>query len=1007
MPDTIYKLDPRRTVHLRGFDGLGASAALHSATATGFKASGTFRDAADFAVVVLYDADNFFEHPRLKYLPDFDFNGLTLQFDLQYNGLMPIDSPKFPTIDWPYLDVVRADGTTAQIPLFDHAQKVAGSYTAASATLTIENNGLRQFDRVTLWYPNYAFDYIVPAVECSFAFSATGVPGTTHGLTVRGTNYLVTELANDSNTSLTSRILAAVSSCPDISAAQVAGNQIDVSNRRDDGLGYVVASSGGSSFTLYGVGANSVAANLAWQINQASFGVGNLALTATSAGPALTVSAGRPGVDGNYLAMYATSKNAQLRTSEAQMNFTGGSSDATWRVTLDFAALGVPQIRQMWLTLAPPLAYAAPIAAQEWEAVFTNWTVTGPAATRRLSVAGPDSVRVEENDSWCTFTGDWLAQDGFFSKGYAVRSGAAGNTVTVRYHCGVTHEVWLGTSLAADRGGFGVRLDGDAETALDCTLPGVLPGAEPVNTRRRLRSNVPPGEHVVVLQSTSAAPVYFDFLEAVAPADVPDPLPALATMSPALDYSTDHTYKLPPARVMWGFDQLGFTAPVNEYIGVFWWNQRQRVNAVIPAVTVTFSGTFVPGDAIFLTIGSQTFGKSVFANESLALFAQHFAFAINAGSVGVYAIANGPVLTIHSRSPQLAYSFGFSAVAAVVGGSTGAVGWTGSLSGGVPGNWEIDPAAPTSLNRGAWDWHQDLFQECASRSREVTVSSSMELVNPPASFAALFPDGSVAETAISFGNLKSTHCAFSSNMLAFQKKVFLDLAALMAQAGLTPTLQLGEFVWWFFSNQSDNRPNGGMAYYDAETVAQGQLALGRPLHHFRTPVDDPAINGSADAAFLRNRLRDHAAAIMAHVRASYPGAQFELLFPYDVNHPVPAGANQLGGRLNRFVNLPVEWESKAGSGLDRMKMEALDFGAWSRNLDLCGAAISFPFTLNWPRDSVRYLAAAFRPAAPWEREYLMAKGLGIPVINLWAYDQFCIFGLDPREPRRRGRAQFS
>ena len=578
--------------------------------------------------------------------------------------------------------------------------------------------------------------------------------------------------------------------------------------------------------------------------------------------------------------------------------------------------------------------------------------------------------------------------------------------MAVRYHCGLPHELWLGTSLAAGRGSLGVRLDGDAETMLDCALPGALPSAEPVNTRRRVRANVPPGEHVVVLRTTSGAPVYFDFLEAAVPSDVPDPLPAVA-MSPALDYSTDHTYKLPAARLMWGFDQLGFTAPLNEYIGVFWWNQRQRVGAVIPSVTVTFSGGFVPGDAIFLAIGAQTFGKSVFANESLDLFAKHFAFAINADSVGVYAVAAGPVLTITSRSPQPAYSFGFSAVAAVTGGSSGAVAWTGALSGGAAGNWEVDPAAPTTLNRGARDWHRDLFQECASRSRELTVSSSMELVNPPAGFAAKFPDGSVAETAIGFGNLKSTHCAFSSGMLAFQKKVFLDLAALMVQAGLTPSLQLGEFVWWFFSNQSDSRPNGGMAFYDAETMTQAQAMLGRPLYTFRTPVDDPAVNSSADAAFLRNRLRDHAGAIIAYVKATYPGAQFELLFPYDVNHPVPAGANQLGGRLNRFVNLPVEWESKAGSGLDRLKMEALDFGAWSRNLDLCATAISFPFTLNWPRDSVRYLVGVFRPAAPWEREYLMAKGLGIPVVNLWAYDQFCIFGLDPREPRRRGRAQFS
>ena len=84
--------------HERGFDDLGASAAIHAATANSFKVSGVFRDPADFAVLVLYDADNFYEHPRLKYLPDTNFDGLTLAFDVYYTGLMPLDSPKFATI---------------------------------------------------------------------------------------------------------------------------------------------------------------------------------------------------------------------------------------------------------------------------------------------------------------------------------------------------------------------------------------------------------------------------------------------------------------------------------------------------------------------------------------------------------------------------------------------------------------------------------------------------------------------------------------------------------------------------------------------------------------------------------------------------------------------------------------------------------------------------------------------------------------------------------------------
>lgn len=991
MPEALYKLDPRRTLALRGFDSLGAAAALHSATANGFTVSGVFRDAADFAVLVLYDADNFYEHPRLKYLPDFDFSGLTLSFDARYEGLMPLDSPKFPTIDWPYLSVRREDGSPALVRLFDYATQNGGMYTTASGSFTVVENLVKEFDRLTLWYLNYAFDYVVPKVECSFAFTATGVPGTVHWIEVAGVRYNVAEVLGDTNTSLTERLVAAADASPDVSATQVAGNQADLRNSRVDGSSYAVSASSGGTFTLHGVSAASVAANLAGQIASANYSGATIGLTASAAGATISISATRAGSDGNSIALYATAKNARLTTAQETASLSGGNSEATWRVTLDFTALGIASVREMWLTFAPPLAYGDAIAATEWRASFTNWSVSGPEMKKRLKVAGPDSVRVEEDDSWCGYTGAWTVEDGFFSKGLAKRSTTANQTVTVAYHCATTHDVWVGTSLGADRGSFGVRLDGDAETTLNCAMNSLAP----VNTRRRVRTNVPPGAHTLVLRSSSAAPVYFDFLEAAVAADAPDAPPPVATMSPALDYSTDHTYKLPPSRILWSFDKLGFGGPMNEYIGVFWWNQRTRVGASIPSVEVTFPGTWVGGESIFLNIGGQAIGKSVFPGETATTFARHFAFAINATFVGVYATNSGGTLTITTRSPSPAYSFSFAATNAS---------FTGSLSGGVPGKWQVDPNAATALNRAARDWHTDLFSECEAREREIVVASSMELVEPPSGFAAEFWDGAVVETAVGFGNLKSTHCAFSSAMREFHKRVFLELASLQAGAGLTPFVQLGEFVWWFFTNWSAANPGGGMAFYDAETKSQAATALGRPLHRFLAPTDSPLVNGSADATFLRNRLRDYAAALIAHVRAAYPSAKFELLYPYDVNYPVPAGANQLGGALNRFVNLPVEWEDKATAGFERLKMEALDFGAWSRDLNLCHATMAFPFSLDWPRDSVHYLAAVFRPGAPWEKEYLLARGLGIPVVNLWAYDQFALYGLDPREPRVRGRA---
>ena len=55
--EAISKLEPHRTMYLRGFDRRGCAASLNNASASGFTVSGVFSDQADFAVLVLFDAD--------------------------------------------------------------------------------------------------------------------------------------------------------------------------------------------------------------------------------------------------------------------------------------------------------------------------------------------------------------------------------------------------------------------------------------------------------------------------------------------------------------------------------------------------------------------------------------------------------------------------------------------------------------------------------------------------------------------------------------------------------------------------------------------------------------------------------------------------------------------------------------------------------------------------------------------------------------------------------------
>ena len=129
------------------------------------------------------------------------------------------------------------------------------------------------------------------------------------------------------------------------------------------------------------------------------------------------------------------------------------------------------------------------------------------------------------------------------------------------------------------------------------------------------------------------------------------------------------------------------------------------------------------------------------------------------------------------------------------------------------------------------------------------------------------------------------------------------------------------------------------------------------------------MNGSQDAVFLRNRLRDHLSALVTDIRTAFPAVRCELLWPYDVNYPtpVPAAAPQTGGQLNRFVNLPVEWLQQSSSGFDTVKVEALAFSAGMRNLDLAREAIELFPSFGWPLDTLRYLVPVFGSALPGTR----------------------------------------
>ena len=635
-----------------------------------------------------------------------------------------------------------------------------------------------------------------------------------------------------------------------------------------------------------------------------------------------------------------------------------------------------------------------------------------------LQVAGMNSVRVQQTDQSCTYSGTWIQVPntlnpapnppdwrnlgtGFYDQAFAARAHNIGSTVRVRYSCAVPHDLYVGTSVSLNAGVAGIQLDADAETELNCALV----QDETVVTRRKIRSNVTAGQHVITLVLKLGQFIDFNFLEAAVPSDLPAPLQNRNALAPALDFDTDHTYKLPPARILWNLDQLGFSGSLNEYLGVFWWNQRTNPTAQFPTVTITFGGTWAEGDTIWFDIGPPdangnldradptaiaTISKSVFPADDPGTIATHFSAFVNEAFVGLWASTSGPVLTITARSPLYLFAIERSTLTTTSAGTTE---MHGSLSIGSAGDWIVDPAQSPTINTGTRAWHSDFYAQAQTRRTEVVTSISMELVNPPEDYPARFPDGTPVITATGFGTLNSTHCALGGPILAYQTAVLDDLAAMQTSAGLTPFLQLGEFLWWF----APQATGPFMAFYDSATKTAAHAALGRDLRIFTSPDDDPTTNGAEDATFLRNRLRDHVDALITGVKISHPTACFEVLLPLDVTYPSPVPADnpgQVGGRLNHFINIPAEWSGPATAGFDFLKIEALAFDTWMHDLDLAAYAIAYPFTVGWPGTQLRYLVPVFGTASPWQKETRLALEAGYSAVNFWAFDHICLYGWD-------------
>ena len=216
----------------------------------------------------------------------------------------------------------------------------------------------------------------------------------------------------------------------------------------------------------------------------------------------------------------------------------------------------------------------------------------------------------------------------------------------------------------------------------------------------------------------------------------------------------------------------------------------------------------------------------------------------------------------------------------------------------------------------------------------------------------------------------------------------------MSEAGLVPTVQCGEYLWWFFTNKAAQNTNGGMAYYHPEIMAAAQTALGRPLHRFEETTDDPSVNNARTQSSygIGSGTTSRPSPRKSERRARYT---LRIAVPVrrespDASRSPPArraaeSLRQPSGRMGIKATCrsrPLQNRSPGLRSLVAAILISRELRSSSRSL------------LGWPRDSVRHLVPSSAQAMRGKRKSTWRRR-GRQRHQLWAFDHVCIFGLPP------------
>jgi hypothetical protein len=475
---------------------------------------------------------------------------------------------------------------------------------------------------------------------------------------------------------------------------------------------------------------------------------------------------------------------------------------------------------------------AGSFARTEFQVLLSNWQVTGQ--NTQWAVAGPGSRRIEDNDSTARYAGSWQAQGGNYSGGSIQLTQEKNDTATFSYSEAGHHSLFLGSRLLTNGAEILVSIDTQAPQSFKLALAG-----EDVLVRLPL-GRMPAGAHTVVVThngpTSDDSPLYVDFLEICYPsASLPD-FGGQSQLSLATDYDTYHSQPLPAERTAWIIQKLGFRGRVNHYAGALWFYELVMPGHIYNSATITFgvTATNIAGYTEIL-IGPSNLPTNELTpirhyslpDDTPATVALGLANAINQGYTAIWASVQDNVLTITNRqmTPKIPDPTTTQAISVTPSAGLTAALSSDTLAGGSAGTpydptidgdlypltfyWRTDMSG--GINRATRDWSQAFYSALKAYGMDVTASFSTELKNADPGLAAGLAQRRVDGSPV-IVNTPAVQTNFSPASMAFWTQIYLDMATLQTDAGMTPYLQFGEVQWWYYPWNQEGDPSVSMPF---------------------------------------------------------------------------------------------------------------------------------------------------------------------------------------------------